>query len=96
MAATYESRITFALIAPYTPRAPGNVTSAERRILAHCAARRFSCTSTRGGYERFAREGRSPFGFATSAFNEGHLNVAGHALLADVIAEELRRLHALL
>jgi hypothetical protein len=71
-------------------------TPEERRIQAHCAARGYSCVSTRVGYPRFASEGRAPFGFATSAFNEGHMNEAGHALLAEVVARELQRVHALL
>jgi hypothetical protein len=93
---SYEKRITFAIIAPYVPHAPDDVSAAERRMMAHCMARGYSCVSTRVGYRRFSETGRAPFGFATSSFNEGHLNAAGHALLARVIAEELRRLHALL
>ena len=92
----YETRITFALIAPYAPHAPDDVSVVERRMTAHCAARGYSCVSTRVGYRRFSETGRAPFGFTTSAFNEGHLNAAGHALLARVIAGELQRLHALL
>lgn len=92
----YDGRATLALIASYSPTAPDDLTATERRILERCAARSYSCTSTRSGYRRFATVGRAPFGFATSAFNEGHLNAEGHALLGAVIAEELRRIHAVL
>lgn len=92
----YDGRLTFALISPYHPEHPAEPNKDEARILAHCAARHLSCTSTRSGYRQFAHEGRSPFGFATSSFNEGHLNAAGHALLAQVIEAELRHLDAVL
>jgi hypothetical protein len=51
--------------------------------------------STRSGYARFAAAGKSPFGFATSAFNYGHMNEAGHALVSEVVGEEMRRVSAL-
>jgi hypothetical protein len=95
-AEAYAGRLTFALLAAYLPEAPTEETPDERRVQDHCAARGYSCVSTRTGYQRFADEGRSPFGFSTSSFNEGHMNEAGHALLAEVVAQELRRLHALL
>ncbi len=96
LAAAYEERVTFAFIVSYVPEAPTEETPEERRIFARCKARGYSCVSTRAGYARFSEEGRAPFGFETSQFNVGHMNEAGHALLARVVAEELQRLHALL
>lgn len=95
-ATAYGERVTFALLASYIPEAPMESPADERRIAEHCATRGYSCVSTRIGYQQFADEGRAPYGFATNGFNEGHLNEAGHALLARILATELKRLHALL
>lgn len=96
VAIAYDQRVTFAFIVPYVPEAPAEETAEEQRIFAHCRAHGYSCVSTRAGYPRFSDEGLAPFGFATSQFDVGHMNDAGHALLAHVVAEELQRLHAIL
>jgi hypothetical protein len=95
-AEAYGRRVTFAILAPYVPESPLEEPPLERRIFAHCKTRGYSCVSTRSGYAQFAREGRAPFGFATSSFNAGHMNEAGHALLARVLEQEIEKLHAFL
>ncbi len=90
---TYEGRLTLIFLPRLdmsNPLAPES--HAEERFDAHCAAGGLSCVNLRRAYPAFAAEGRSPFGFANSSFNAGHMNAEGHAAAARALHTELTRL----
>ncbi len=64
----------------------------ERRTVAECARRGWSCVNLRESFPSFAAAGDAPYGFPNSTFGEGHLNARGHAAVARLLAPELERL----
>jgi hypothetical protein len=94
LAAAWDGRITFLFLPEYDARDPDAAGETERRVIARCAARAWSCANLRDRFADFATTRTSPYGFANSSFNAGHMNDAGHAATAAVLAEELERLRA--
>ncbi len=94
----YDHRVTILYMARLDPRAPARKTRFDRRLERACAARRVSFVSVRDGYRDLIAAGLSPYGFANTGFNTGHLNATGHALLARLLRPELERIakHGLL
>lgn len=90
-AKTYGGRVTFLYLSPFDPREPERVEPEnEARFFAHCAAAGLRCVSARASYARLAAEGKAPYGFANSAYNEGHLNRDGHGAIAEALAGHFR------
>jgi hypothetical protein len=90
-AGAYGGRVTFLYLAPFDAREPARLEPrTEARVFAHCAARGLRCVSARGSYPRLAAEGKAPYGFSNSAYNEGHLNRDGHAAVAEALREHFR------
>lgn len=89
----HEGRVTIISL-PYLAIQPPQVLDSEvrRRMLAHCAKIGLSCLEPIDPFLALARDYRSPFGFLNSQFNFGHMNPAGHAALAETLADELARL----
>lgn len=94
LARAYGKRLTILYLAALDPETPGQMTEFERRIETACAAQGIHFVSTRVGYSALTAAGLSPFGFANTAFNSGHLNATGHALVARLLSRELERLAA--
>lgn len=88
----YNHRLTIAVVASYDPKDPLVETDVDRRVLSRCRSLGLSCVTSRVRYHDFQHRGTAPFGFPTSKFNTGHLNAEGHEALADVLAEEMKRL----
>ncbi|HEU4408033.1 MAG TPA: hypothetical protein VFS43_22415 [Polyangiaceae bacterium] len=90
-AKAYGGRVTFLYLSPFDPREPTRLEpETEARVFSHCAARGLRCVSARASYPRFAAEGKAPYGFSNSAYNEGHLNRDGHAAIAEALTEHFR------
>jgi lysophospholipase L1-like esterase len=98
MVTAYGGHVTFMLLPTFDPLHAGVVDSVEMAFASACRQNTWSCVNLRAGYTWFAVRHLSPFGFANSSFNVGHMNVLGHRLAARLLAKELRRLwvHALL
>jgi hypothetical protein len=62
----------------------------EQRLLAGCRAERVPCVSTRDAMNAAQRSGTITHGFRTTRFDVGHLNAAGHALVADIMWRMIR------
>jgi hypothetical protein len=88
--AAYGGRLTFLVLSDIGP--PGPV---ESRITARCRATGTSCVALRDVLPAFEARHESPYGFANSTWGKGHLNAAGHHAAADLLTDELLRLHAL-
>jgi lysophospholipase L1-like esterase len=95
MAAAHAERVTFLYLPEFDPRAPGRVPDTEALVAAACAARGWSCVNLRESFAAFAARDASPYGFANSRFNAGHMNDAGHAAAAELLRRELERLATL-
>ncbi len=94
VATAYRGRVTFLLLPTFDPDHPSNQTPTEEAYRSACAQHAWSCLSLRDGFERFAVERASPYGFPNSGFNVGHMNPRGHRLAAELLTRELRALHA--
>jgi hypothetical protein len=86
--ASYGNRITFLFL----PLFNKPVEDEETRFDRYCRATQSSCVNFRASFEEFQRTGTAPTGFPNSRFAYGHLNPAGHAAVARLLASELRRL----
>jgi lysophospholipase L1-like esterase len=95
IASAYADRLTFLYLPEFDPRAPDRVPASEALVTAACAARGWSCVNLRESFADFAARHASPYGFANSRFNAGHMNDAGHAAAAELLRRELERLAAL-
>jgi len=92
---SYDGRITFLMLPEFDLAAPSEPTSETERLwLRTCAARQWSCVSLREVYPAFAAHFRSPFGFSNTAWNQGHMNAAGHHAAARLLEAEMLRLAA--
>jgi lysophospholipase L1-like esterase len=86
--AAYGNRITFLFL----PLFNKPVENEETRFDRYCRMTQTSCVNFRASFEEFQRSGTAPYGFPNSRFAFGHLNPAGHAAAARLLANELRRL----
>lgn len=92
--AAYGGRVTLFYLSRLDAASPSHLGSVEARVLQHCARRGYSCVTIRSQFEPMLRRGRSPFGFANSAFNQGHLNAAGHRIVGEALTRELESLRS--
>jgi hypothetical protein len=90
LVAAYDRRITLLVLSSAGPE-----TTLEDRIAARCSATRTSCVELRERFGEFARRHESPYGFPNSTWGKGHMNEAGHHVAAELLTDELLRLHAL-
>jgi hypothetical protein len=90
LVAAYDGRITLLVLSSV-----GTETSIEDRLAARCRATSTSCVELRSRFDDFARRHESPYGFPNSAWGKGHMNAAGHHVAAELLTDELLRLHAL-
>jgi hypothetical protein len=95
LAAAYGGRVTLLHLPEFDPHWPDRVPETEALVTATCAARGWSCVNLRESFADFAAHHASPYGFANSRFNAGHMNDAGHAAAAELLRRELERLAAL-
>lgn len=86
--AAYKNRVTFLFL----PLFNVPIETEEVRFERYCAATQMSCVDFRSSFDEFRRAGTAPYGFPNSRFGGGHLNAAGHALVARQLAVEIRRL----
>jgi len=91
LARAYDGRVTFVYLSRPQPTRDGP-PPIERAFDAACAELAASCVNPRGPFQVLVDNGTPPYGFANSTPNSGHLNEAGHAVLADRLAEELGHL----
>lgn len=84
----YKERVTFLFL----PLFNVPIEDAEVRFERYCAAAHVSCVNLRWSFDEFRRTGTAPYGFPNSRFGGGHLNAAGHVVVARQLADELRRL----
>lgn len=92
VAATYENRVTFLYLPVLDPRSPAVETDVEKRFRKVCAADGLSCVDIRSTYPVLLQQGKSPFGFPNTGFNQGHMNALGHRLAGEALGAELVRL----
>lgn len=90
LVAAYDGRITLLVLS-----STGTETSFEDRVAARCRATRTSCVELRARFDDFARRHESPYGFSNSTWGRGHMNALGHHVAAELLIDELQRLHAL-
>lgn len=95
VAAAWDGRFTFLFIPDFDARDPSVRDETERRFMAACDAHRWSCVNLRAAFPAFVARHASPYGFANSAFNWGHMNDDGHAAAAELLRDEITRLAAL-
>jgi hypothetical protein len=88
----YDGRATLLLLSSFDPERLDAVSAEGRAFDDYCARTRASCVNLRHVYRRFADEGKSPFGFGNTQYNDGHMNPDGHAAAGDLLADELGRL----
>ncbi len=88
----FQGRVTILFFSGFRPEDPDEESPMGRAILDICAAEGWSCRSTREFSRQFAASGTAPAGFPNSGFNWGHLNTAGHAAVAALLDDEVRRL----
>lgn len=86
--ALYGDRITFLFL----PLFDKPLENEELRFDRYCRATNVSCVNFRASFAEFQRTGTAPYGFPNSGFGGGHLNPDGHAAVARLLANELRRL----
>jgi len=82
----YEGRVTLVWL---TDREPNG---AERAFDAFCARTGASCVSARRVFDALREQGHSPYGFANTVPESGHINKHGHRAVSDALAAELLRL----
>jgi hypothetical protein len=94
----FHRRVTILFLAKLRPATPDAPSPTERAVLEICAEEGWSCRSTRESFDGFVARGAAPAGFPNSRFNEGHLNALGHAAVAGILRDEIRKLaqHGLL
>jgi lysophospholipase L1-like esterase len=66
----------------------------EQRIVAACRSWRWSCVQLRDRFPEFEARHEAPYGFPNLQWGRGHLNVAGHRAVAELLADEIARLRA--
>jgi lysophospholipase L1-like esterase len=93
---SFDGLVTFLYLAVYDPEHPigGGVTDVEQRLVAVCLDRGWSCVNLRDAFPDFAARRIAPFGFANTAYNNGHLNADGHQAAAMLLEREMERLRA--
>lgn len=84
----YRGRITLVWLTDREPDAE------ERAFAAFCERTKTSCVPMREAFGALRESGRSPYGFANTVPESGHLNRHGHRAVADAVAAELLRLQA--
>lgn len=89
----YGGRLSILYIAPYEPSDPMAASPMETELSKICRLQKVSFVTTRSLHERFKSLNKSPFGFPNSTFNAGHCNRDGHQAMADLLADELNRVH---
>lgn len=94
LARAYAGRYTILYLPAFDARRLDRESPTETRLRNWCQAHFASCVSLRGSFESFAAAGRSPYGFAGTAYNEGHMNAAGHRAAATAVAAEVQRLES--
>jgi lysophospholipase L1-like esterase len=88
LTAAYAGRVTFLFLPPFNT----GTGVAETQFLDWCRGRSASCVDLHSVFEQFRAEGKAPYGFANgNGFGAGHLNPAGHAAAARLLAAELQR-----
>jgi len=93
MQRAYGGRVTFLYLPHFDLAAPATPTStAERVFRERCERGAWSCVDLRAAFPAFAARLESPFGFSNSAWNQGHMNAAGHHAAALLLRDEMLRL----
>jgi hypothetical protein len=95
LAAAYAGRVTFLFLPHFDARNPDRRDETEARFTATCASRALRCVNLRERFPAFRDRHASPYGFANSQFNSGHMNDAGHAAAAELLRDEILELTAL-
>lgn len=99
-AEAYSQRLTFLFLpdfpADLVSRGDGSPGAGpvEAALADLCRLRGWSCVNLRDAFPEFAARRDSPYGFANTAWNQGHMNARGHRAAAALLAEELERLAA--
>ncbi len=89
---SWENRLTLLFLPDFDLRTPRLVTSESEPIFASlCAQHGWSCVNLRDAFPAFAERCESPYGFPNSAWNQGHMNAAGHAATALLLRDEVAR-----
>lgn len=87
--AAHQGRLSILWLSSFDPAAPARSTPVETRVAAQAAARGIGFVATRARFDTLER--RAPFGFADSGYNQGHLNLHGHRIAGELLAEEIVR-----
>jgi hypothetical protein len=93
LADAYVGRLTLLLLGTFDPAHPGLDTDGEAAIKRAAQQLGISIACSKDVYPSLAERGTAPRGFGNTALNTGHMNRAGHAAAARVLAAELLRLH---
>lgn len=86
IAEAYAGRVTFVWL---TDRP---MVASERAFDAFCRDTGTSCVNMRVPFAALGDAGRSPYGFANTIPDDGHINRHGHRAVSDALAAELLRL----
>jgi hypothetical protein len=90
LADAYGPRLTMIFLAVPGLSADSTRSMNERRFLAACAERGADCESTREAMVALHGAGRIAYGGSTTALGSGHLNNAGHHVMAELMWRHLR------
>jgi hypothetical protein len=88
----WEGRLTILYLPELDPHDAGRKSEIGRWLEERCRKTGTSFVSLADAFPDFLARGHSPYGFNNTKFNEGHMNAAGHAAAAALLAHELERL----
>ncbi len=88
----WDGRVTILYLPELDPKHPERVSSIGAWLAARCRAQGVSFVTLADAFGGMLARGRSPYGFANTHFNEGHMNAEGQAATAGLLAAELERL----
>lgn len=94
LARAFNERVSLLYVSWFEPRTPKLATPIEMAVLEAAGARGLRVIQMREAWPKFADAGRAPFGFTNSAFNKGHLNLAGHRAVGEALATEIEALRS--
>ncbi len=94
LVAALGGRLTLLYFPTFDPRQIDAPTHTEQRVQTYCGAHEISFVNVRSSWPEFAARHEAPYGFSNTRWNTGHMNAAGHAAAAHLLALELERLIA--
>lgn len=87
----WGGRLTILFLPDFDPHDPGHLSEIGQWLVERCRVTGTSFVSLGTAFPEFLARGHSPYGFANTKFNDGHMNAEGHAAAAELLAREIER-----